>query len=360
MFYSYPSVVLSYIKIKVNRRYLLPLVVAIGCLILTPASEVSLYSAHAVHTSWAVIGWVVFCQVFSIKSRGLVFGLLIVLLVEMVTYRTTIYKMADLFLTPFPKEYRDIRMPQYQPTRIDSAASPFFHFKPLDIYAIGTSYLQEDSCPAPRQDIVSVGVKKLFDVRQGKRVITDDPRYALDPREDSVLKRTLGCNVPKLRLVNEVLYSTSEKEAVLLVGTGDIYNVPVITLNQSHDEVPGDSVLTPMDYAVTEQHFSANRLDAMIENKTAKTAWLIYADAYNSNWHVTIDGLPRPIYPANFAFKAVQIEPGKHDVRFVFIHNTVGFILFGSLMIVLACVVLGVIGWQAGGPFFREKGHRQL
>ncbi|MDP3704435.1 MAG: YfhO family protein [Legionellaceae bacterium] len=374
MFYSYPSVMFSYIKVKFNKRYVLPFAVAVCCLILTPASDVNLYSAHAVHTSWAVIGWVVFCQIFSIKSRGMLFGFLILSLFEMVSYRMTIYKMADLFLIPFPKEYRDVRLSHYQPTRVDFASAAFFHFKPLDVYAIGSSYLDVDACPAPRQDLISVGVKRLFDVRLGKLVSTDNPRLFLDPQGDHVLAQALGCQVPKLRLVQDVLYSTSNKEAVLLVGTSDIYHVPVIMRHDVNDsslfqDVPPDrGALNPVqdasparvDYNITERYFSSNKFYVLVDNKTTKTGWLIYADAYNPNWEVTVDGVTQPIFPVNLAFKAVQVEPGAHDVRFVFVHNTLFFVLFWGMMMLLACVVLASIGWQAGLFGFNKQGPKHV
>lgn len=74
--------------------------------------------------------------------------------------------------------------------------------------------------------------------------------------------------------------------------------------------------------------------------------WLIYADAFNKNWTVSVDSKTEPIFRANIAFKAIKIEPGKHDVSFVFIHSITGFVVFGIMMILLACTALGMMVWQ--------------
>lgn len=334
------SIASRYLKTNIKVSYLIPILMALLCLAITPMLATSLYAKHAVIVSRVVIAYAVLCQICSIGRRGLVFGLLIISMVEMVTYRMTIYKMADLFLIRFPKEFHTVRANQYQPLREKKAVSNFFSFKPLDIYGIGSSYLQEDFCPAPRQDLVSAGVKTLFDLRQSKRPVSMDPREALDPKGDEILAQTLGCGTLKLRMVSQVHYAKNNDEASRLIATSDIYSKPIITMSSP----PPVNAQSYDDYTIKEHYFSANRLELTVNNKSENPMWLIYADAFNPRWAVTVDGKPQRVYQANIAFKAVAIDRGEHEVSFIFSRPAFGFILFGCMMILLACLVLAAIG----------------
>jgi hypothetical protein len=44
--------------------------------------------------------------------------------------------------------------------------------------------------------------------------------------------------------------------------------------------------------------------------------YLVLADLYYPGWQASIDGKPSEIYRANFAFRAVKIEPAQHTVLF--------------------------------------------
>lgn len=339
---------------KIRISHLIPIAMAALCLGVTPLFVNSPYNIHAEITSVVVIAFAIICLVFSIGSRGLVLGLIIISLAEMASYRLTIYKMADLFLVAFPGEFKDVRPTKYQPTRVGSSVSGYFQLKPMDIYGIGSSYLQEDFCPAPRQDLVSSGVKELFDLRRRDSAPVTDPRKALDPMTDEILGRVLGCNVPKLRLVGNVRYASDDKAASQMVMTQDIYSVPVITTNNA----PGlgsESTKLPVDHEITARNFSANKLDLTVENKSADSLWLVYADAFNERWKATVDGIPKRIFPANIAFKAVQIEPGRHDVSFSFQRPATVFIIFFAMMVALALGMLGAVGWKIANDIGRWR-----
>ncbi len=47
-------------------------------------------------------------------------------------------------------------------------------------------------------------------------------------------------------------------------------------------------------------------------------AWLVLTDTWFPGWRATVDGAETPILRAHYAFRAVALPPGRHDVDFVF------------------------------------------
>jgi hypothetical protein len=50
----------------------------------------------------------------------------------------------------------------------------------------------------------------------------------------------------------------------------------------------------------------------------AGSGYLVLADAIQTGWRVTVDGLAAPLLAADHAFAAVALGPGTHTVRFFY------------------------------------------
>ena len=46
--------------------------------------------------------------------------------------------------------------------------------------------------------------------------------------------------------------------------------------------------------------------------------WVVLHDVYHPWWRGEVDGTPAPNLQANVLFRAVEVPPGRHRVRFVF------------------------------------------
>jgi hypothetical protein len=62
--------------------------------------------------------------------------------------------------------------------------------------------------------------------------------------------------------------------------------------------------------------FSLN--DLVIRVDAPRAGLLVCSESNMSGWSAMVDGRPTPILPANYAFRAVEIRPGSHSVRFVY------------------------------------------
>ncbi len=55
-----------------------------------------------------------------------------------------------------------------------------------------------------------------------------------------------------------------------------------------------------------------------LEASSPHGGWLVLSDLYFPGWHATVDGIEARIFPANYLFRAVRVEPGHHVVTFAY------------------------------------------
>ena len=311
----------------------------------TPFDWTSLYSIHSLVVSTCLIVFISITSIFKTSQRIVILGCLLISLIDMVSYRIIVFKMADLFLVSFPSEFKTVQESSYRYERIDqkdAAVLERYRLKPMDIYGGGDSYLREDFCNGSRQDLVAPGVKQLFQLRVWRDRIMKNPRDALDPSGDQTLKNLLGCGVPKLRLISHVIYAHDEEAAANLVCCrADIDSRPVIIapLVTEKSELV---IHAPKKDTIKVTEFSPNKLRINIFNGEPVAQWLIYSDAYDERWTATVDGASQQFYKANLAFKALRINPGQHEVVLNFSrpHMNVLFSIFAFVMNGIALVFI--------------------
>ena len=75
--------------------------------------------------------------------------------------------------------------------------------------------------------------------------------------------------------------------------------------------------------------------EVILETDGPSAGYLMLADTYYPGWRATVDGSSVPIFPADVAFRAVQVAPGRHTVRFVYrpVSMWSGVALFAAAMI---------------------------
>ncbi|HKP63145.1 MAG TPA: YfhO family protein [Polyangiales bacterium] len=70
------------------------------------------------------------------------------------------------------------------------------------------------------------------------------------------------------------------------------------------------------DEKVRVVHYAAE--DVAIEAELKRPGALVLLDADYPGWEATVDGEPSRIFNANYLFRAVLLEPGKHEIRFTY------------------------------------------
>ena len=67
---------------------------------------------------------------------------------------------------------------------------------------------------------------------------------------------------------------------------------------------------------ISSPSFSAGKIEADVE--AAEPALLVAAQIYYHPWRAYVDGQPVRLWPANFAFQALEIPAGSHHVKLVY------------------------------------------
>jgi hypothetical protein len=82
---------------------------------------------------------------------------------------------------------------------------------------------------------------------------------------------------------------------------------------------------------------SNNRL--YLKVKASENVMLVLSDTYYPGWKVWVDGRPEKIYQANYAFRAVPLHAGIHQVKFVYDPLSLKLGAGVSLLGILGCIV---------------------
>jgi uncharacterized membrane protein YfhO len=85
----------------------------------------------------------------------------------------------------------------------------------------------------------------------------------------------------------------------------------------------------------------------LVYNSEAAPQWLIYADAFDERWTAAVDGVSRPLYKANVAFKALKVEPGLHEISLSLPRPlmNVFFSVFVLIMSSIAAALIACVFW---------------
>lgn len=93
------------------------------------------------------------------------------------------------------------------------------------------------------------------------------------------------------------------------------------------------------------------RLDANdieIEATTPAPVYLVMSEVYYPGWRAVVDGHTAKILPANFAFRAVYLEPGAHRIRLSFLPSP--WLIGLAISVVTWCALLAVVLKWASRP----------
>lgn len=126
--------------------------------------------------------------------------------------------------------------------------------------------------------------------------------------------------------------SFDPRQVVVLEGCPDESASPAVTLTPA----PSSEKNSP---AAIILHYRPNGVTIQINAPSA--GYLVLADTFYPGWAASVDGKPAPIWPANYAFRAVEIEAGQHVVDFRYAPASVAW----GAGVSGASLILLLVGW---------------
>ena len=159
----------------------------------------------------------------------------------------------------------------------------------------------------------------LFDFLNAKYVIAakevtlDWDKFAPVFDGDPALNVYLNRNaLPRALVVHQAIAAPDHEAAFAALQAPDFDPATAVVVEGGK---PLDA--TPSDQAtIGFEVFSPDEI--RLEVDTPADAYLVLSEVWYPGWRATVDGVPAPVLRANYAFRAVRLEPGQHVVHLKF------------------------------------------
>jgi len=80
--------------------------------------------------------------------------------------------------------------------------------------------------------------------------------------------------------------------------------------------------------------------ECIFETSAESRAMLVVAQAYYHCWRANVDGAAVPLWRGNYAFQALEVPPGRHEVRIVYVDRAFQTGAIISIMALMVCVAM--------------------
>jgi hypothetical protein len=143
--------------------------------------------------------------------------------------------------------------------------------------------------------------------------------------------------LPRAMLVPSAELARNADEALALIRTPGFEPKKTVILEGA--TARGLAQSSAPDYTVSSTQYRLNEITLQVDG--SGKGYLVLADVYYPGWRAFVDGKDTEILRANYLFRAVPIEAGKHEVRFVYQPQT---LYVGAALGILT--LAGLIGWS--------------
>ncbi len=158
-------------------------------------------------------------------------------------------------------------------------------------------------------ELLGVGFVALHRDRAAEIEALDFERITALPGDDVLLYRP---PVPRVRLVHEVVAAADDGDA--FARTVD----PARDLRRSAVVEGGVAEVAPLDASGREDVVVVREApeEIVVATETVSTGLLVLTDTWFPGWEVHVDGVARALLRADYAFRAVVVPAGRHEVTF--------------------------------------------
>ncbi|MGQ0552388.1 MAG: hypothetical protein ACT4PU_04135 [Planctomycetota bacterium] len=158
--------------------------------------------------------------------------------------------------------------------------------------------------------------------------------------------------LPRARLVHAAVTELNEERAFRQICSSKFPRARLVQLNEPAG--PPSTWSGPVQPEES-RGFRAERAEIVIDRpdrvglelNVAAPGWLVLSDTHASGWLATVDGERRPVLRANYAFRAVAVEPGDRYLEFRY--EPLSVRLGATLSLVAGLLLLAAVAWPRPG-----------
>jgi hypothetical protein len=185
-----------------------------------------------------------------------------------------------------------------------------------------------------------------------KDIVLDEDKFELafegDPQLNVYRNRQAR---PRAWLVHEAIAVANQEEA------WDALHAPGFDPARTVVVEGAAAALAPATGSERAEVISRGPNELVVEVEAAAPAYLVLSEVFYPGWRVSDDaGVERAIQRANYAFRAVAVQPGVTQLRFVYAPRSFQVGAGLSVAMVLALLAGGVVLW---GSALRERAYRE-
>lgn len=126
-----------------------------------------------------------------------------------------------------------------------------------------------------------------------------------------------------------------------------------IFLAQAPPNVPLDTVEIPSDRIIPAKVYDNRINNFKVDVEMQKSGFLLLSENYYPAWKAYVDGKQIKIYRANYLFRAVYLDKGEHEVRFVF--DSVPYRIGKTSTLLTSVLLLVMFGFYMIGRALPKK-----
>jgi hypothetical protein len=188
--------------------------------------------------------------------------------------------------------------------------------EPLEEFNMDSPLFWGRVFPPPRDDLwrpLDMMATRYVVVQAGAEWITSSTERFQQIYEDSSVRIFENTqSLPRAYLVDNVEVESDLERALARTRDVNFNPLKAVVLDQP---VESQSERVEPSLPVEVEVASVSPRELTLAVSTPRTAVLVLTDLFWPGWRAWVDGLPQPIYRANFLFRAVAVEAGVHEVR---------------------------------------------
>jgi hypothetical protein len=124
----------------------------------------------------------------------------------------------------------------------------------------------------------------------------------------------------RIRLVPCARFASGKDDAWVQVVSGQVDFENIVIVEKPDNGVVPDCINEYSNdshsYKMNILSENPNRLELSLNSNSS--GWLVVSDVWYPGWYALVDGNITPIYQANYLFRTIYLNPGEHNISFVY------------------------------------------